>query len=311
MKTAMEGQFNVSYADSLKPGDAIGIISPSHGANKGDYAQIARTIEGLGFRVKLGRNIFKRTYGYLASEQERADDLNSMVTDGDVRMILFGGGWGASEILPLIDYENIACHPKRFSSYSDGTSILGAVYAKTGLVTYYGLGAGAFECLTDYDRAQFLTHFVEGKRTAALTGNGGWRILRPGVCEGTLTGGYTINFALLLAGAYSPAFTQHSGKHILFLEDHERFNDVGGVSVYLSHIEQHPFIESVTGLVFGHYADNVPAELLQRLERFGEKHRIPVVYCDDFGHYTRHSVLPIGVRAALDTATQTLAFKEG
>jgi muramoyltetrapeptide carboxypeptidase len=37
-------------------------------------------------------------------------------------MLLFGGGGGAAEIFPYIDFENIRKHPKLFSSYSDGTS---------------------------------------------------------------------------------------------------------------------------------------------------------------------------------------------
>ena len=63
--------------------------------------------------------------------------------DKSVQMVLFGGGESAVEILPYIDYENIRRYPKLFSSYSDGTSILNAIYAQTGLLTYYGCGPGA------------------------------------------------------------------------------------------------------------------------------------------------------------------------
>ena len=64
----------MKYAELLKTGDLIGVISPSHIAGETDYRKIVKTIESMGFRVKLGSNIFKDTYGYLASEQERADD---------------------------------------------------------------------------------------------------------------------------------------------------------------------------------------------------------------------------------------------
>jgi muramoyltetrapeptide carboxypeptidase len=67
-------------------------------------------------------------------------------------------------------------------------------------------------------------------------------------------------------------------------------------------------MQSVTGLIFGHYAENVPEDLFRCLERFGERHNIPVVYSDDFGHGTRHAVLPIGVNAALNTAKKELLF---
>jgi len=300
------GDAVITYANRLRPGDTIGLIAPSHVAREADYQQIVKAVETLGFRAKLGANIFKDTHGYLASEQERADDLNGMVADDTVKMIHFSGGWGASEILPLIDYENIAHHPKLFCSYSDGTSILNAVHARTGLITYYGQGAGEYRDLRYYDYTQFAAHFIEGNRADSLQGNGGWRVLCSGACEGVLIGGYTVNFALLLGGEFFRYDSRH--RYLLFLEDHEKFSEVSAVSVYLSHVEQSPFIKNVSGLIFGHYAENPPEDLLRRLERFGAKHGVPVVYTDDFGHFTRHSILPIGVEAALDTDSQTLTF---
>ena len=139
-----------------------------------------------------------------------------------------------------------------------------------------------------------------------MQGNGNWRVVRPGICEGILLGGYTLNFALHLGGEFC-CYDSHN-KYILFLEDYEKFSNIAAVSVYLSHVEQHAFIEHVSGLFFGHYSDNVPTELLQRLERFGNKHNIPVVYCDDFGHQTKHSILPVGINARLDASGQTLTF---
>lgn len=292
-------------AEKLRDGDAIGIICPSHIAGE-DYKQIVKGIEQLGYRARLGANIYKNTHGYLASEQERADDLNDMVNDSEVRLILFGGGWGANEILPLIDYDNITRHPKLFSSYSDGTSILNAIYAKTGLFTYYGLGAGEFRDLKHYDYMQFSKHFIHGNKAESLCGNGEWRTLRTGACEGILTGGYTMNFTWLLGGEYIRF--DAGRKYILFIEDYEKFSEVAAVSAYLSHIEQSPFIHSVGGLFFGHYSNDVPDNLFSRLTRFGEKHNIPVVYTDDFGHYTRHSILPIGALARLDAGAQKLQF---
>jgi len=297
----------MKYAELLKIGDTIGVISPSHIAGEADYQKIAKTLESMGFSVKLGDNIFKNTYGYLASEQERADDLNNMVADNEVKMIIFGGGWGASEIIPLIDYENIKRHPKIFSSYSDGTSILNAIHTKTGLVTYYGLGAGEFRDLRYCDYSQFVVHFIGENRAEVMQGNGDWRVVRPGICDGILLGGYTQNFALHLGGEFCRYDSQ--SKYILFLEDYEKYSSVAGVSVYLSHVEQHAFIECVSGLFFGHYSDNVPTDLLQRLERFGDKYNVPVVYCDDFGHQTEHSILPVGVNAKLNAHEQTLLFK--
>lgn len=50
---------------TLKPGDTIGIISPSWVANKNDYERYAKGIERLGFQIKFGKNIYKDDYSCL------------------------------------------------------------------------------------------------------------------------------------------------------------------------------------------------------------------------------------------------------
>ena len=126
--------------DLLKYGDTIGIISPSWVADRNDYGKYAKGIERLGFQVKFGKNIYKDTYKYTASVSER--DLNEMIYDENVKMVFFGGGYGSVDLFPYINYNRIKEAPKLFLSYSDGTSILNAIYAKTGIITYYGQTRG-------------------------------------------------------------------------------------------------------------------------------------------------------------------------
>ena len=58
----------------------------------------------------------------------------------------------------------------------------------------------------------------------------------------------------------------------------------------MAYIEQSAFMDKVVGLIFGHYAAEVPEDLLAVLARFAERHNIPV-YTDDFGHGFRHAIL--------------------
>jgi muramoyltetrapeptide carboxypeptidase len=292
--------------ERLKQGDTIGIVSPSSIADPDRFAKIRQMIEKRGFKVKLGENISKDTYGYLASERERAGDFNNMAADEEIKMVFFGGGDGAIEILPLIDYDAIKRNPKIFSSYSDGTSILNAIHAKTGLVTYYGQSPTCFEDLRLYDYEQFFSHFVYGN-AAEFEKNGEWTVIRGGKAEGALIGGYAGLFALLQNSEYLPK--DETAEYTLFLEDHELFSKIAMVSMYLSWIERHPFIGQVRGLLFGHYSETVYPDLMERFKRFGDKHKIPVVYCDDFGHGKNHAILPIGAEAALDADGKTLKFK--
>lgn len=292
-------------AERLNYGDTIGLVSPSHIADPNMYEHIIFILKARGFKVKTGKNLYSSTYGYSATELERADDFNEMFSDEDIKMVFFGGGEGGNELLPYINFENIARHPKIVCSYSDGTTILNAIYTKTGLITYYGQAPGIFEDLRYYDYMQFSSHFINGY-AGEFVSNSKWQTINKGVCEGVLIGGYTRNFALLTGGTYF--LYDNKEKYILFLEDHEKFCTLDEVSSYISHIEQSSFIHSVCGLLFGHYSTTLYTELFQRLERFGKKHNIPVAYCDDFGHGVNHAILPIGSIARLDADKKTLTF---
>lgn len=289
----------------LNIGDTIGIVSPSHVATAERYAGIIAGIEGCGFSVKTGENLYRTTYGYLASEQERANDFNRMVLDENVKMVFFGGGYGGLELLPYIDFDAIKRNPKFFLSYSDGTSILNAIYSKTGLTTYYGQAPGTFANLQPYNYKQFTAHFIQGQPDAWVN-NSQWHSLHDGKCEGVLIGGYTVNFALSVNSDYLKV--DDGKKYILFLEDHEEFSSIACVSMFLSHIEQSPFIGRVAGLLFGHYSETINSQLFERLKRFGQKYNVPVAYCDDFGHGSNQAILPIGASAVLDMTDKTMKF---
>lgn len=292
--------------NTLKYGDTIGIISPSWVADKDAYGRYVKGLERLGFQVRLGKNIYKDTYKYTASVKERVDDLNEMIYDETVKMIFFGGGYGSVDLLPYIDYERIRENPKLFLSYSDGTSILNAIYAKSGITTYYGQTPGLYDNVSEYDRKQFVSHLVEGNVTSHVS-NSDWYTITEGCCEGHLVGGYLVNFVLSLGNRFFPYNMDR--KYILFLEESENFQSVQDVSMFLTCLGQSQLMGRVKGLLFGHYSDVISQPLFDVLERFGQEYSIPVAYCGDFGHGADHAIFPIGREAFLDTKDKILLFR--
>lgn len=294
-------------AKPLSPQGAIGLCCPSHvplyEAAPGqeipwsrEYKNIIACMEKEGFPVVQADNMYKKDWGFLASDSQRGADLNRLAGDQRVEYILFGGGEGAPEVLPYLEFELFKQNPKRICSYSDGTTILNAIWAKTGLETYYGQAPTLFTDWTDYNRRHFEGHILSDSMTEHEQASP-WLCLRPGVAEGVLVGGYTLNFALLLGTEYFPVDVGEP--HILFLEDHAKFGGEDHVSALLGYMEQSAFMKSVTGLVFGNYADHPCPHLYARLKLLGERRHIPVAYCDDFGHGQNHAILPIGRRARL------------
>lgn len=305
-------------ATPLPKNGGIGLCSPSHvplyEAAPGqeipwsrEYKNIIGGMEQEGFQVVQADNMYKNAWGFLGADGERGADLNRLAADERVDYILFGGGEGAPEVLPYLEFGLFRLNPKRIGSYSDGTTILNSIWAITGLETYYGQDPTLFTGWTDYNRRHFEGHILSDSMTEHEK-NSPWLCLNPGAAEGVLVGGYTLNFALLLGTKYFPVDLDEP--HILFLEDHEKFGDEAHVSAMLGYIEQSDFMRSVTGLIFGNYADHPCPNLYARLKLLGQRRHIPVVYCDDFGHGENHAILPIGRKAWLDADRQRLIYAD-
>lgn len=290
----------------LRAGDLVGFAAPCYKLDREKAEAAAAKFSELGFRVKFSEHLFDTDDGYAASLEKRVEDFNALARDPEVRMILFGGGEVGNELLPYIDYEALAKDPKILSSYSDGTTILEAVTSQSGIVTYYGQSPRSFMNGTDFNMAHFKAAVLDGA-PYVFPKESEWVTIREGSCEGVLTGGYLINFAVMLNGKY---YKMPDEDCILFVEDMIGFSEPAAVSKWFSHIEQSGLFKKVKGLLWGYY-DAVPQPLIDDiLKRIGDKYDIPVVRCEDYGHCIRSGLIPIGVHAKLDASAKTLTVTE-
>ena len=289
----------------LHVGDTVGVASPSHLAERETCEKIFAKIREMGLKVRPAPNLYARSWGYAASDCERADDLNALIRDPEVKMIFFGGGEGADEVILRIEYDLARANPKIWLTYSDGTSILNAVHACTGQTVLYGQAPKRLLEDTAYNREMFDAFVFRGgmKKHVPATE---WRTIRPGVARGELTGGYLDNYVYLaLSGWIQP----EAGKdYVLFLEDHEKFFGIEHVSDLLGRLSRAPIMKQVRGVLFGNYSDEDKPYLDQRLARLGEEWNIPVAACNDYGHGQYAAILPIGELAELDASQKTLIY---
>ncbi|MEI8217389.1 MAG: LD-carboxypeptidase, partial [Eubacteriales bacterium] len=69
----------------LEKGNTIGIVSPSSPSyNKSEIVRGKETLEALGYKVVLSKNLNKIKGLVAASEEERADDINEMFRRDDI-----------------------------------------------------------------------------------------------------------------------------------------------------------------------------------------------------------------------------------
>ena len=85
----------------LKPGDTVGLITPSTYVSDPDrIAAAVRTIQYFGLKMKMGRNVRKQT-GYVGGTiAQRVSDLHDMFRDPEVKAIFtIRGGYGSGQLL--------------------------------------------------------------------------------------------------------------------------------------------------------------------------------------------------------------------
>lgn len=185
----------IRYPASLRPGDRVGVTSPSKGVEPWErdrLEQAIRAVRNRGYDVVIGE-CMDGTSHTSAPAEERAAELTAMLTDPCIRAVVPPrGGETAIDLLPLLDWDSIAAaDPTWFVGFSDISTLLLPMTLRTGIAslhtnnlmnTPYKLGA---QVLT----WPYVVAFAPG---ASFTQGGRWiRLDRGGGADvtGRLVGG--------------------------------------------------------------------------------------------------------------------------
>ena len=295
----------------LKLGDTLGVIAPSSALPEQMVVKALANLEGLGFKLKLGKYIREKN-GYLAgTDSQRVEDIHWAFSDKEVDAVwCLRGGYGATRILPIIDYNIIKNNPKIFIGYSDITAFHVAIYQKTGLVTFHGpVGTSEYNDFTKPNALNILMNPTPQYKLENADENlknesnlFKMEVITPGKCKGKLIGG---NLSLLSAMDGTPYALKNLKGKILFMEDiEERPYRIDRMLTQM--LQSHDF-KQLAGIALGVFegCNPKPEEnslsliecLKDRLGNLG----IPVIYGLSFGHINHQFTLPMGIEASLDT----------
>lgn len=288
--------------NKVEKGDTIGIIAPSDpviGDNIEEIEKAKRILEQDGFKVKFSKNIFSNTNGYSSTAKEKAEDINEMFADKEVKMIWCAkGGENSNTTFEYIDYESIKENPKIICGYSDITSLTNMIAEKTGLVTFSGTN---FKTIatdeTDYSYKEAKKRFVDGSLEIGQKGEE-YITIKEGIAEGELIGGNLSLTRGMVSGKYSINFKDK----ILFIEELGLETDPALVSNFLYYIKQNGVFEQIKGLWIGNYQheSNISLEKIV-LDVIGDEYNFPIIKSNNFGHIETKTVIPIGTKARIDT----------
>ena len=285
----------------LKIGDKIGVVAPSNpivGDNIDEVIKAKEKIENLGFKVEFSKNLFSNTNVYSSSAKEKAEDINYMFSNKEIKMVWCAkGGENSNSIFEFLDYDIIRKNPKIICGYSDITSITNIINYKTGLVTFSGTN---FKTIatdeTDFSLNEIIKRFVNCNLD--LGNEKDYKVLRDGTATGKLIGGNLSLIRGLVAGEYKIDFNDK----ILFIEELGFEIDPAMVSNNLYFMKQNGVFDKIKGLWIGNYNHESGISLEKILfDVIGENYNFPIIKSNNFGHIEEKIVIPIGVKAKIDT----------
>jgi muramoyltetrapeptide carboxypeptidase len=321
----------------LKIGDSIGVFSPSSPITYSCPKRFNRAkeyLENKGFNIIEGNLTCKYDFYRSGSIRERAEELNALIRNPDIKCIMSTiGGMNSNSILPYIDYEALKRNPKIIIGYSDVTAILFAIYAKTGINTYYGpalvASFGEFPPFVDYTYEYFKELLIdepqfpytvktpcfwteesvdwetqdrpkEQKENELVTVYGG-------IVRGRLIGGNLNTMQGIWGSEYMPEIKEGD---ILFIED--ALKDAATIERSFSLLKLNGVFDRVSGIILGKHqcfndckTGRKPYEIL--LEVLGDK-KLPLLAEFDCCHTHPMMTLPIGCDIELDATNKKVTI---
>jgi muramoyltetrapeptide carboxypeptidase len=289
------------FPPPIKKGDTIGLVAPAGSLiSKDNFTAGVSILEDKGFKVKYNRKLLNAKDYLAGSDQERADEFNSLWSAPEVKALVAArGGYGCLRMVDLVDMKQIQKNPKIFIGFSDLTVLLNAIHNKTGLITFHG---PVVTTLANIDRQSNTSFFnVLAGKTSNLIAPTKLKVLQSGMAKGVLMGGNLTTLVHMIGTPYEIPWN----KTILFLED-------TGEAPYrldrlLTHLHQAKRLQKLKGLILGTFTDenNKASSRLQkivqkRITELLKDTKIPIWSNCRTGHSRRNLTLPVGVEVEMD-----------
>ncbi|MFN0214987.1 MAG: LD-carboxypeptidase [Saprospiraceae bacterium] len=303
----------------LREGATVALIAPSSPPSQKKMDKGIANLTNFGYKIVEGKSL-RAVNGYLAgTDADRLADFHWAFQNPEIEAVwCIRGGYGATRLLPNLDFDLIRRNPKPLIGYSDVTVLHLAIHQRTGLVTFHGPVAAA-----EYpeDTLQHLhAVLIKGVAPYEISTN---RLgiesepseyqpfaIRPGQSTGVLTGGNLTMLCCLTGTEFAPEFKNK----IVFIE--EVGEQPYRLDRMLTHLLQATDLAEAAGIALGVFNDcqakpdspsfSLPDTLRNRLENLG----MPIVYGFPFGHVEHQATLPYGISVKLDAEKMSLTILE-
>lgn len=258
-------------------------------ANEKDINILADTLQKLGVKAEFNNCIYEIEGVSCGSAKERADALMNFYKDDEISEVFdISGGDLANGVLPYLDYDVIAKSKKRFWGYSDLTTIVNAIYTKTGKTSVLYQIRNLIYKHKEKQIADFTNTVIDGGTDLYDID---YHFEQGNKMQGVIVGGNIRCFLKLAGTEYMPDFRDK----ILLLESYS--GTVAKMETYLCQLQQLGAFEKCAGVLLGTFTEmeekSCEPNMVELVRRITGPD-MPIATTKDIGHGTDAKAIIIG-----------------
>ena len=247
-----------------------------------------------GIEAVFAKHIYAKKDSFGGTDKERAEDLMRFYQDDSIDAIYdISGGDLANGVLKFLDWNVIAGANKPFWGYSDLTTVINAIYTKTGKSSVLFQIKNLVYANGKLQRKRF-AEFISKKNNELFDVN--YSFLQGERMEGIVVGG---NIRCLLKLAGTEYWPNLDGK-ILFLEAYG--GEVSQIAALFTQLEQMGVFKQVEGIILGTFTAYEKSRATQSVFDLLAGHipeTLPVAKTTEIGHGTDSKAIVIGCNMEL------------
>lgn len=278
----------------LKRGDAVAVVAPASPQIRGEEGLVEKAIEVIhswGLRVVDRPNLELRHFYLAGSDDVRAEALNRVLSNPEIRGIFVTrGGYGCARLIPYLKPQEWSPQKKIFVGLSDVTTLLLYLKHVTKIQLFHGPALATQQFLTLPEATQtqdsLYQHLFKTPEPVGLS------FLKPGIFpRASVVGGCLT----LVTSSLGTSYEIKTRGHILFLEEVKEAPY--RIDRMLMQLKLSGKFQGIHGIIFGTMEGCLgdKGELWDVLIDFFKDADFPVAYQYPSGHGPMCVTLPLGI----------------